>query len=216
MTLIETVALMAGQNPGVTLLVLACASLIEYVFPPFPGDAITLAGIVLVQESGLSLPGAFLAILVGSMAGAAIDFRLGVLLARWRSRDSMDEGLGSRLARSSTAIRILDGCDKASHAFARLGEAAIVLNRFLPGIRAFLFVAAGMGGMRFARVMLFATLSAILWNGLLLIAAMLVGANLERLEYLASAWGFGGWLLVGAVAVVFLVRWAIRRHRGKP
>lgn len=213
MSLIEAVALLAGENQGVTLLLLALASLTEYVFPPFPGDTVTVAGAVLVVTSGLWLPGAFAAVLAGSLLGAAIDFRVGVLLSRGRERGLPSTGLRGRLARSSLARRALDGADRAARTFARWGEWAIVLNRFLPGVRAFLFIAAGMGGMRFGRVMLYAAISSALWNVLLVAAGIALGANLERIEALMRTWGRGAWLVLGIAAAALLVRWIIVRKR---
>lgn len=213
MSLIEAVSLLAGANPGVTLLVLALASLVEYIVPPFPGDTVTVAGAVLVVTSGLSLPGMFIATLAGSLAGAAIDFRVGVLLARSNDIDAPPTRFASRLARSSLVRQALDGAERSSRAFARWGEVAIVLNRFLPGIRAFLFVAAGMGGMRFGRVMFFAGISALLWNALLVAAGVALGANLDRIQSAFQAFGLVAWIVVGLVVAALLVRWVIRRRR---
>ncbi len=212
--MIEAVSLLATANPGITLLLLALASLLEYLFPPFPGDTVTVAGAVLVVTSDLSLPAAFAAVLAGSLVGSAIDFHVGVALARWRRRGLPPDGsLDGRLVRTRWVRQALDGADRASRTFARWGEAAIVVNRFLPGVRAFLFVAAGMGGMRFGRVMAWAAASALLWNALLVGAGVVLGANLERIDAFFRAWGRGAWLAIGLVAAVLLARQAIRRKR---
>ena len=213
MSLIEAVSLLAGANPGVTLLLLALASLVEYVFPPFPGDTGTVAGAVLVVTSGLSLPGMLVATLIGSLAGAAIDFHVGVLLARTADGKVPSTRFASRLARSALVRQALDGAERSSRAFARWGEVAIALNRFLPGIRAFLFVAAGMGNMRFARVMFFAAISALLWNALLVSAGVALGANLDRIESVFRTFGLVAWIVLGVAGALLLVRWAIRRRR---
>ena len=204
MTLAEAVQFLVDAHPGVTALVLFASALVEYVFPPFPGDTVTLAGAVLVGAWGYSLPLTLAAVVLGGLAGAAIDFEVGRLLAR---------GHGSRLMRFALVRQAVGGMERVSRAFARHGEAFIAINRFLPGIRAFLFIAAGIAGMRRGRVLFFATLSGLAWNALIIVVGLGVGANLDLLETMFHDYSIVVWSLLGVAAIGFAGRWAWLRRK---
>ena len=191
------------------LLVLFGASLVEYVFPPFPGDAVTLLGAFYAVQGVLPLPLVFAVVTAGSVAGAAIDY-----------------GLGRRLGQA--AERRLPG-DNPRHPWASLdrlhgfearyrkhGDLFILVNRFLPGIRGFFFVAAGAAGMPFRRVMLLGAVSAGVWNALLLGAGFAVGENLDRLVQLFRAYSAFAWTALGTAAAGYVAYRVARRFRRRP
>lgn len=181
------------------------ASLIEYVFPPFPGDSVVVFGAFYATHGVLPLPLVFLAVTAGSVAGAAIDYALGRKLAAVRDRP-LANGAG-RFLRVGR-----DRLEKVEAAYRRHGDLCILANRFLPGIRGFFFVAAGMAGIPFRRVMALGTISAAVWNGLLLAAGWAVGENLDELLVLFRTWSFAAWGLVFLVAALLLGRWALSRR----
>jgi len=204
MALQDVVVALTGTYEWVMLSVLFVSAMIEYVIPPFPGDTVTLAGALLITAYDYSFLPVFLAVLAGGLAGAAIDFYFGVWLSQ-----------SGRIATSRwQAIRTtMNGMDKVAKAFARHGEAYIVINRFLPGVRAFLFLFAGMVGMRFGRVMFFALISGIAWNLLVVGAGMMLGANIDLLEKVFRHYTMAVWIILAVVALLALWRW--RRSRLK-
>ena len=78
-TYLESIA----QHPSFTLYcLLALAACLEYVFPPFPGDTVTLfAGFLVGVNEEWSFALVFLALNVGSVLGTLIDYAAGVWLA---------------------------------------------------------------------------------------------------------------------------------------
>ncbi len=206
----------AADNPA-GLAVLAGSAMVEYVFPPFPGDTITLLGAVLITAYGWSFAGVFGAVMLGSMAGAMIDFYLGQRIerARARRRQRRAEAGKSRLLHRSgddpvERRAILDGLVEK---FARHGAVYLVLNRFVPGIRALFFVAAGMAGMKPFPVLAYATLSAALWNLALIAVGGLIGANLDDLLHLVRSYNLVVIGLIATVAAGLLVRALVRARR---
>lgn len=176
------------------------ASFVEYVFPPFPGDMIVLLGAWYAVQGQLSWPVTFAAVTAGAVAGAYVDYRLGVLLARglahgWAARLGLDP---QGLARFQASYR-------------RWGALLLVANRFLPGIRAFLFVAAGASGVPVRAALLYGGISAALWNALLLAAGALVARNVDELVALLRHYDTAAWTVLGLAAVVALVVWLGRR-----
>src|SRR5688572_30690893 len=64
------------------LLVLGLAALIEYVFPPFPGDSILVLGGIYAVRGEKPWLLVLAAVTLGSVLGSAIDYGFGRLIAR--------------------------------------------------------------------------------------------------------------------------------------
>jgi membrane protein DedA with SNARE-associated domain len=180
------------------------AAFIEYVFPPFPGDMVVLLGAWYAVQGQLSWPLAFLAVTAGSVAGALVDHRLGVLLGRGLAHGWADRlGLNpDRLARFEASYR-------------RWGALLLVANRFLPGVRAFLFVAAGASGVPARAVLVYGGLSAVLWNAGLLAAGAYLAHSLEELIALLRSYTQVAWIVLGAAALLATLVW-LRRRMARP
>jgi membrane protein DedA with SNARE-associated domain len=86
-------------------------------------------------------------------------------------------------------------------------------NRFVPALRAFFFVGAGLSDMPLRAVVLWGGLSAAVWNGILLAVGYAVGENFDELESIFA--GYSQFVL-GALLVVLLgaFLWRLRPSRG--
>jgi len=186
-------------------LILFLGSLVEYVFPPFPGDTLVLLGAWYAVHGELSWPVTFLSVTAGAVAGAWIDYQVGAALGRRLDRSAERRG-------PLTAERL----HRVEQGYRRYGVWFLVANRFLPGVRAFLFVAAGASGMPMGRVLLYGGVSAAVWNVLLLAAGAYLVRNLDEMVQLLERYTETAWVLIAAVAVVLVVRalW-LRRARNE-
>ena len=154
--------------------ILLLASFVEYVFPPFPGDLVVVFGAWYAAMGTISWPLGFAAATAGAVAGSLVDYAAG----RWLS-----PRLGARAGRRGpiSAERL----HRFVAAYRRWGPALLLANRFLPGLRGFLFLAAGAAGISFTQVLVLGAISAAVWNALLLAAgAFLVGSLPELLALL--------------------------------
>jgi membrane protein DedA with SNARE-associated domain len=198
------------ETGAYALLVLFGASLAEYVFPPFPGDAITLLGAFYAVQGVLSLPLVFLVVTAGSVAGAALDYAIGRRLGAAAERRLPGEN-------PKHPWFSLDRLHVFEERYRKHGDLFIVVNRFLPGIRGFFFVAAGAAGMPLRRVLVLGAVSAAVWNGLILAAGYAVGENLARLIELSRTYSVLVWVAIGVVVAGFVAyrafRWVRRRPR---
>jgi len=200
----EWIAWLTAHGYALSLSVLALSSAVEYVFPPFPGDTVVLAGAVLATAGGWDLWPILAACTSGSLLGAWADFRVGLAAAKRRDAGK----LGVRLAENPGLDRILAG-------YRRWGPAFLALNRFMPGIRALFFVAAGLARMRTGPVLAWAAVSALAWNALLLALGAALGGNLDRLEALAQGYALVLWIALAAALLVAVCVWLLsRRTRG--
>lgn len=202
----SAVRALLDQHEWVALAVLALSSVVEYVFPPFPGDTVTLAGAVLVTGFGWAFLPVFAAVTLGSIAGSAVAFAAGQWLYR-RGFLSPTEGSRAKAARG-TLLRLVGR-------FERHGEAYLIVNRFLPGIRALFFVAAGLAHMRPSRVLFYSAVSATLWNLAIMALGLAIGSNLGAIERIASSWSLVMGVVIGAVILYVTVRWLLRRRRSR-
>ena len=201
--------LVAGHHQGVGPLVLFLSSLIEYVFPPFPGDVITLFGTYLVVRGLWSFSFAMLLTVGGSLVGALIDYGIGAWLGKRVDKLPLEKDV----KRWTPLTR--EKFDLLTSRFARHGAAYIVINRFLPGIRAFFFVVAGAARMPLWKVMVFALISSLAWNGMILGVGYSVGANWERLRSLFYSYTTVVWILLAVLLVAGLVVWQVRKRYGR-
>lgn len=183
--------------------VLFFATSIEYVFPPFPGDLLLVLGAWYAARGAISWPATFLWVTAGAMTGAWINYRVGAWLATRVSRraEEGDHPLAEKLARFEVSYR-------------RWGGWLLVFNRFMPGIRAFLFVAAGASGIPIGRVLLLGGISACLWNGLMLAAGAFVARNVDDLVKLFVTYTRVAWGALLVAALVLVARAVVRRARG--
>ncbi|MGA9520389.1 MAG: DedA family protein [Myxococcaceae bacterium] len=186
-------------------LVLFGAALIEYVFPPFPGDTVVLLGGVYAIRGDRPWLLVLLVVTAGSVVGSAIDYVIGQRLARRFEH-------GEEFARKHPhLIRLQE----------RMRERGIVLiafNRFLPGVRGLLFAAAGAAEMSFRRVMLWGAFSALLWNSLILGIGIAVGGNAERLGGLLQRYNRFSWIVLAVVFAAVAIRyvWRLRSRPQEP
>ncbi len=182
--------------------ILFFATFVEYVFPPFPGDLLVVLGAWYAVHGHLSWAAAFAAVTAGGVAGAWVDHRVGAALGRRLERRAARRGgLGAeRLARFEASYR-------------RWGGLLLVANRFLPGVRAFVFLAAGAAGIPLWKVLLLGGLSAALWNGVLLGAGAFLARNVEELVALVERYTSLAWVALGVGVITGTVVW-LRRRRG--
>lgn len=200
----ELLAWLKEAEGPLAYIVLALASLIEYVLPPFPGDTVTLFGVFLAATSGYAIAWVYVALNAGALAGGMSAYALGRWIATRREQRTPRFLRGQQVRRAIDAVLAR---------FERHGAAYLALNRFVPALRSVFFVAAGMARLPAWKVALFGTLSAAVWNALLLAAGWAAGASYERLAGWVRTYGY---VALGAVALAValaVVRWRLRRRR---
>lgn len=197
----------ARDTPGfLEFSLLGLAAMLEYVFPPFPGDVVTLLGAFMVGAFEWSLPGVWLAVTAGSVAGLSLDYAFGAWVQRhdpiWRKKYPRWARLGRSIDRFDAFYR-------------RWGAWCILANRFLPAVRAIFFVAAGMAGIRYWKVLVLGLVSSAAWNLLIFLVGVSVGHKWEDLLGFLRTYSTVAWIAVAVAAVVLVVVFLVRRRRGR-
>jgi membrane protein DedA with SNARE-associated domain len=185
------------------LLVFFVAATLEYVVPPFPGDTITLLGGVYAVRGEHPWPLVFAVVVAGSVLGALINYQVGHWLgARFEQRPG-EAFLGITHAR----------LEALQARMRQRGPWLLLINRFLPGIRGLIFVAAGASHMPRVNALFLGLLSAMAHTALVLALGVTVGGSLDRLEALMTRYQR---IVIGLVVLgvaVAAVRALLKRRR---
>jgi membrane protein DedA with SNARE-associated domain len=149
---------------------LGLSAFVENLVPPIPGDTITAFGAFLVGVGKLSFVGVYISTTVGSLLGFLCLFWVGGFLGRrfFIERDF-------RFLRAKDII-------KAEEWFGRYGYFLILFNRFMPGIRSAVALAAGISRFRTLPVMLLSLLSCAAWNLIWIFMGHTLGTHWETVE----------------------------------
>lgn len=183
------------------VIVLAFAALMEFLFPPFPGDTLLLLGGIYAVRGQQNWLLVLLAITGGSTVGSIVHYVLGARLSRRIEREPDGKWLG--IKHESLRVQM--------ERLRKNGTLLILFNRFMPGVRAVIFLAVGSARLPFARSILLGAASSVMWNVLLLGAGIAVGGNAERLERMLRSYQVLALGIIGVVIVAVVVRYFARR-----
>lgn len=197
----EAVAWVSGHGGVWVYLIVLSAAILENVFPPYPGDTILFAGAVLASAGLVSIPLVLLCGVTGNVGGAMLVYYFGY--SRGRKYFLTHRG------------KFIDPAhlERIERWFKRHGSRIILISRFLTGIRSGVALAAGLGEVPAAKMVLYTTISTICWNGLIVWLALSLGTNWEAIYEFASLYNRMVLALLCLVALAWTIRWQIRRRR---
>ena len=189
-----------AQLPPLALyLALAVTAAAENVFPPLPADTVVAFGSFIAARGQASAIGTFAATLAGNLAGAMLMYWVG---ARYGAERVLRR-LGGGAA----------GQEKLQALYGKYGVWALVVSRFLPGVRALVPPFAGALRLGAAKAALAMGLASAVWYGAITYFAFTAGANFDALQ--ARVAEGQKWLAIGAAVLVAagLLVWWLRRRR---
>jgi membrane protein DedA with SNARE-associated domain len=188
---------------GLLYLVMALFAAVENVFPPVPADTVVALGSWLAARGQGSPLWAFLATWVGNVAGAGAMYAVGRRHGTaWMHRRF--PALGDE--KNERRLREL---------YAKYGLVALVLSRFIPGVRA--LVPPFAGALRLAPLptMLALSLASAVWYGLVSYLAFRAGADWGALMARVSRYGRVTAMVAVAVIAAGTLAWWLRRRAGR-
>ncbi len=152
-------------HPYLAYVILFLSAYVENIFPPIPGDTVTLAGAYLVGVGLLNFWGVLVATTLGSILGFMTIF----LLAYWLEWKVIEKYQPRWVSKAHI--------DRVQGWFRRYGYWIILANRFLSGARSVISFLAGLSKMRTGFVFFLALVSCFVWNGMIILLGTLVGKN---------------------------------------
>ncbi len=186
----------------------------ENVFPPWPGDTVTvLCGFLISQGKGNFLV-CFSLILLANVLTAILLYFAGESIIRFFTY------LHTRWANSwlnSFMKPLVDPQQLAKTKiwFERWGILFIFLSRFFAGIRFFVSIIAGIVHMNIYLFLIVFSLGVILWNGLLLWGGWKLGENWHNIITFISLYNWFIFSLIFILLAAWLLwKWKFRKDLG--
>ncbi len=185
---------------------------------------LAVAGLVLLEDFGIPVPGETVLILGAVYAGTGrLNIVLVALLAFFAAMLGDNIGFaighfgGRRLALRYGRYVFLtpERLDRATEFFDRHGGKVIVIARFVEGLRQLNGIIAGMSGMEWRRFLVFNAIGAALWVGVWTTLGYLSGSNIDTIYNTAAR--YSTYLLAALVVLVvaYVARRLVRRRRAR-
>lgn len=174
-------------------LILFFFSFIENVLPPSPSDVVVVVGASLIATTELSFIPILLITSIGSAMGFILMYYVGKLF-------------GKKLLRKGK-IKFIhkNDIEKADRWFNKWGYKLILANRFLPGTRSVLSFFSGVHELKLGKTFLYAAISAFAWNVIIIYLGMVVGNNVQLIDYYLDTYSYAiGGLTILVFAVVLI------------
>ena len=170
---------------------------LESTFFPFPSEIIMIPAGYLAYQGEMNLYAIDLVGILGSVAGALLNYYL-----------AMNLGRKIILKYGKYFFIKEETLDKLETFFTRHGEISTFTGRLIPGIRQLISLPAGLARMHIAKFSLYTAIGAGIWVVVLVAIGYVVGSNQALIsEYMKSA------TLIALVCVVLIVIFYIIRNK---
>lgn len=187
------------QPPGWIYFFLFLGAFMENVFPPIPGDTLIVFGAYLAGIGVIAVWPAYIAMWIGSAVGCLLVYGIAYI----KGRDFFLRLEERWFNESKIAV--------AETWFEKYGTRIIIFNRFLPTVRAFVGIVAGIIRMNPVRMTLYVLIGTFLWNSLLVYFGLKVGENWQLV--ITALQTYNQAVISLAVIVGVIYYWMKRRRR---
>ncbi len=149
---------------------LLIAAYVENIVPPVPGDTVVIFGAYLVGLGKIEFLPSLAMTTIGSLAGFMTYYAVGRYFGR--------EYFAKKNFKWFNSSKI----DRIDKWFDRWGYSVVIGNRFLAGTRSVVSIFAGFTRLSILKVTIFAFISSLVWNGLLITAGYYAGKNWQYVK----------------------------------
>lgn len=188
------------QNEFVIYGILLMSAFVENLFPPFPGDMVTLAGVFVAGEGNIGYAGVLVSTTSGGLLGMLVLYYFG----RSKGRRFFEKRNSKYFGKTTL--------ERVEALFRRYGSSILIVSRFVAGVRSAIAIAAGIGGVRPLRMAGLSLISFLLWNGILLGLMIASKSNWEMIMDIVGKYTYLLFIL-GMAAGLALVISKIWRKR---
>ncbi|HOJ38673.1 MAG TPA: DedA family protein [Ignavibacteriales bacterium] len=169
-------------------------SVIENLFPPTPSDLVVILGAVALSHinQGVIRTDLFIYYFLATSIFSSIGFMI-MYYVGYRFGDDI-------LRKDKIKFIKKKHIDHVDYYFNKYGYKVILLNRFLPGTRSAVSFFAGLAKLHLWHTFIYATLSALGWNILIVYLGFVLGGNIKAIDSVLNTYG-----TVGTIITILLV-----------
>lgn len=197
----EILLFMGNLDPTWIYVFLFFFAFIENIFPPSPSDIVVVVGATLIASTNIG----FFPVLLLTSFGSSLGFILMYYLGYALSERVLRAGKLSFLDEASIK--------KADEWFEKYGFKIILANRFLPGTRSVISFFSGVSELNVWKTFIYATISAFLWNTIIVNLGVWLGNNVELIDYYLATYSKIIIVLTIVVIVFFAIRYFIKKKK---
>jgi membrane protein DedA with SNARE-associated domain len=176
------------------------AAFVENIFPPFPGDLVTLSAGAIAASGRLNVWITYAVINLGGILSVVLLYYLGKNLGR------------DYFIRKNFKLISRDDIYRLEKWFKRRGDLLLIFNRFIVGVRAAIAVISGLSNYNAFRTTSLMTISFLLFNVLVLFSGYLFVSNFETIARYFHMYEYLTWPII-IITVILFVTYKIRSRK---
>lgn len=194
-----------GTIPWYSILFFALfITFLENIFPPSPSDVLLLfIGSLVNTSEQITFLNLSIVSTIGSTLGFLVMYYLGYRFE-------------TRIIESNRLKFITpESLQKPTQWFNKYGYFIIIANRFLSGTRAVISFFAGVTKLDFKKTTILSTISAYIWNSILIYLGMIFSNNLEKVKEYISLYGKIVFPILILGIIILIIRYIIAKDTKK-
>jgi len=171
---------------------------IESSFIPFPSEVVMIPAAYMAAEEGKM---SYLLIIVfgtvGALIGALINYGLSYFIGRPIVYKFANSRFGHMCLIDESKVQ------KAEEYFDKRGNISTLIGRMIPAIRQLISIPAGLAKMNLGSFILFTSLGAAIWNGILVLIGHICHTQISKDELISTISHYSH--IIGIVAIVIVI-----------
>lgn len=172
---------------------------IESSFIPFPSEVVVPPAAYLAMQKGdMNIFMVVLVATAGALVGALINYVLSLLIGRPIVYVFADSRVGHALLIDRAKV------EKAERYFDEHGAASTFFGRLIPAVRQLISIPAGIAKMNIWVFMIFTSLGAMVWNGILAFLGWWLSRHVSLDELYVSVEKYNSYLTIGGLCILVL------------
>lgn len=174
---------------------------LENIFPPSPSDSVLIFLGTLV---GIGVIG-FIPLLIIATIGSVLGFLSMFILGRY---------VGHRVIKSKTIFFITaENIKKPNSWIKKYGYYIIAINRFMSGTRGVISFLAGMAEMNFTPTIILASLSALIWNFILIYLGFTLGKNWRIINDYVTTYSQIILPIIALIILILIIKYFTKKRK---
>lgn len=192
---------MGSLDPTWIYFILFFFAFIENVFPPSPSDVVVVVGASLISKTTMG----FVPVLVITSVGSALGFLLMYYVGKIAGEKVLKTGKLKFLNK--------EDIERTEGWFNKYGYKLIIANRFMPGTRSVISFFSGVYELDQMKTLIAASISAFLWNTGIVALGMVLGNNVQQIDYYLATYSKIIIAVTLIAVVIFLIRMFMKKRK---